>query len=133
MKDHAAAVVSDEAFAQRAERWPVDTPDTKEAYFIREIFQGTCARVAVQAFRGLLVPQLTSRPKPRPRQPYGESHQGLACSRVMGADGGLFFFFFPAGYRAAIGGAHQTPADVVSRSTTRHTKRRNKSDNTMAI
>ena len=93
MKDHAAAVVSDEAFAQRAERWPVDTPDTKEAYFIREMFQGTCARVAVQAFRGLLAPQLTSRPKPRPRQPYGESHQGLACSRVMGADGGLFFFF----------------------------------------
>ncbi|KAG6376434.1 hypothetical protein JVT61DRAFT_2422 [Boletus reticuloceps] len=39
MKDHAAAVVSDEAFAQRAERWPVDTPDTKEAYYIREIFQ----------------------------------------------------------------------------------------------
>ncbi|KIJ68969.1 hypothetical protein HYDPIDRAFT_80966 [Hydnomerulius pinastri MD-312] len=40
MKDHAAAVVSDEAFAQRAERWPVDTPDTKEAYYIREIFEG---------------------------------------------------------------------------------------------
>lgn len=40
MKDHAAAVVSDEAFAKRAERWPRDTPDTKEAYFIREIFDG---------------------------------------------------------------------------------------------
>ena len=41
MKDHAAAVVSDEAFAKRAERWPTDTPDTKEAYFIREVFDGT--------------------------------------------------------------------------------------------
>ncbi|KAF8654096.1 hypothetical protein AX16_003629 [Volvariella volvacea WC 439] len=40
MKDHAASVISDEAFAQRAERWPVDTPDTKEAYYIREIFEG---------------------------------------------------------------------------------------------
>ncbi|KZT26309.1 glutamine-hydrolyzing asparagine synthase [Neolentinus lepideus HHB14362 ss-1] len=40
IKDHAAAVVSDKAFAKRAERWPRDTPDTKEAYYIREIFDG---------------------------------------------------------------------------------------------
>lgn len=40
MKDQAAAVVSDEAFAKRAERFPVATPDTKEAYWIREIFEG---------------------------------------------------------------------------------------------
>jgi hypothetical protein len=40
MKDHAAAVVTDEAFATRAERFPADTPDTKEAYYIREIFEG---------------------------------------------------------------------------------------------
>lgn len=38
MKDHAANIVSDEAFANRAERWPENTPDTKEAYLIREIF-----------------------------------------------------------------------------------------------
>lgn len=49
MKDHAAAVVSDEAFAKRAERWPVDTPDTKEAYFIREIFEGRGVRAALEA------------------------------------------------------------------------------------
>ncbi|KZT67697.1 asparagine synthase [Daedalea quercina L-15889] len=53
MKDHAAAVVSDEAFAKRAERWPVSTPDTKEAYWIREIFDGlfpleTAAKTAVR-------------------------------------------------------------------------------------
>lgn len=40
MKDHAAQVVSDEDFATRAERWPKETPDTKEAYFIRDIFDG---------------------------------------------------------------------------------------------
>lgn len=38
MKEHAATVVSDDAFAKRAERWPEDTPDTKEAFFIRDIF-----------------------------------------------------------------------------------------------
>ena len=41
MKDHAATEVSDEAFAQRAGRWPEDTPDTKEAYYIRDIFDST--------------------------------------------------------------------------------------------
>lgn len=40
MKDQAATEVSDEDFARRAERWPRDTPDTKEAYWIREIFDG---------------------------------------------------------------------------------------------
>ena len=40
IKDHAAAFVSDKDFAKREERWPVDTPDTKEAYYIREIFDG---------------------------------------------------------------------------------------------
>lgn len=40
IKDHAADVVSDEAFAKRSERWTTDVPDTKEAYYIREIFDG---------------------------------------------------------------------------------------------
>lgn len=38
MKNHAAVVVSDEAFEKRIERWPESTPDTKEAHYIREIF-----------------------------------------------------------------------------------------------
>ncbi|EIN07469.1 glutamine-hydrolyzing asparagine synthase [Punctularia strigosozonata HHB-11173 SS5] len=38
MKDLAASVVSDADFAKRAERWPTDTPDTKEAYYIRDVF-----------------------------------------------------------------------------------------------
>ena len=40
IKDHAESVVSDEAFEKRAERWPDSTPDTKEAYFIRDVFDG---------------------------------------------------------------------------------------------
>lgn len=40
IKDTASSLVSDAAFAKRAERWPLDTPDTKEAYYIREIFDG---------------------------------------------------------------------------------------------
>ncbi|KAN0066099.1 asparagine synthetase [Thecaphora frezii] len=53
MKDHAEKVVSDAKFAERAKRYPVDTPDTKEAYMIREIFEGwfpseAAARTAVR-------------------------------------------------------------------------------------
>lgn len=44
IKDHAAAVVSDESFAKRAERWPESAPDTKEAYWIREVFDGRSSR-----------------------------------------------------------------------------------------
>lgn len=47
MKDHANSVVSDEAFAKRAERWPEDTPDTKEAYLIRDIFDSEFRRPEV--------------------------------------------------------------------------------------
>lgn len=39
IKDQAASVVSDEAFEKRAETYPSDTPDTKEGYYIREIFE----------------------------------------------------------------------------------------------
>ncbi|KAJ7097983.1 asparagine synthase-domain-containing protein [Mycena belliarum] len=37
IKDHAETVVSDEAFAKAGERW-ADSPSTKEAYLIRQIF-----------------------------------------------------------------------------------------------
>lgn len=38
MKAHSEETISDEAFAKAAERWPEDTPQTKEAYLIRQIF-----------------------------------------------------------------------------------------------
>ncbi|KAF8628427.1 hypothetical protein AX15_003948 [Amanita polypyramis BW_CC] len=40
LKDQAASAVSDESFSKRAERWPESTPDTKEAYYLRHIFDG---------------------------------------------------------------------------------------------
>ncbi|GAA5911055.1 hypothetical protein JCM6882_006864 [Rhodosporidiobolus microsporus] len=40
LKDHAASLISDEQLASAAQRWPLDTPDTKEAYFIRQVFEG---------------------------------------------------------------------------------------------
>jgi asparagine synthase (glutamine-hydrolysing) len=39
IKDHAESVVSDDAFAKGGERW-ADAPSTKEAYFIRQLFDG---------------------------------------------------------------------------------------------
>jgi len=53
IKDHSAQIVSDEDFAKASERWPRDTPDTKEAFFIRDIFDGlfpseTAAETAVR-------------------------------------------------------------------------------------
>jgi asparagine synthase (glutamine-hydrolysing) len=53
IKDNANTVVSDAAFEKAAERWSVDTPDTKEAYFIREIFESyypteAAARTAIR-------------------------------------------------------------------------------------
>nr|GAT58737.1 predicted protein [Mycena chlorophos] len=38
IKDHAESVVSDEVFAKGAQRWANDVPTTKEAHFIRQIF-----------------------------------------------------------------------------------------------
>ncbi|TDL27347.1 glutamine-hydrolyzing asparagine synthase [Rickenella mellea] len=40
IKENAETSVSDEAFDKRSDRWPTDTPDTKEGYYIRDIFEG---------------------------------------------------------------------------------------------
>ncbi len=40
IKENAETSVSDEAFHKRSDRWPTDTPDTKEGYYIRDIFEG---------------------------------------------------------------------------------------------
>lgn len=39
LKDYASSVVTDEQWAQRAERFPVDTPRTREYYLLRSIFE----------------------------------------------------------------------------------------------
>ncbi|KAF8921419.1 glutamine-hydrolyzing asparagine synthase [Mucidula mucida] len=41
IKGHADSVVSDEALSKAAERWPDSPPDTKEGYYIRDVFDGT--------------------------------------------------------------------------------------------
>ena len=38
LKAHAENAIPDELYEKRLERWPVDTPSTKEAYYIRDIF-----------------------------------------------------------------------------------------------
>ncbi|OJT14574.1 hypothetical protein TRAPUB_8820 [Trametes pubescens] len=48
MKEHAASVVSDEAFEKRSERWPDNTPDTKEGYFIRDVFDSMYPAAAAE-------------------------------------------------------------------------------------
>jgi len=40
LKAHAENAIPDELYEKRFERWPVDTPSTKEAYYIRDIFDG---------------------------------------------------------------------------------------------
>ena len=40
MKNHAAQTVSDAKYSERTQRFPIDTPNSKEAYFIRELFDG---------------------------------------------------------------------------------------------
>ncbi|KDN39331.1 putative asparagine synthase [Tilletiaria anomala UBC 951] len=39
MKEYSEKAISDQKFAERAKRYPADTPDTKEAYWIREVFE----------------------------------------------------------------------------------------------
>lgn len=39
LKETSLRIISDEKFEKAAERWPVDTPQTKEAYWFREIFE----------------------------------------------------------------------------------------------
>ncbi|KAI0281462.1 asparagine synthase [Russula aff. rugulosa BPL654] len=53
LKDQAERAISDEIFGRRSERWPEETVDTKEAYFIRDIFDSlfhseTAAKTAVR-------------------------------------------------------------------------------------
>lgn len=50
LKGHAGSSVSDEDFARRSERWPEETPDTKEAYYIRDIFDSAFLSILPSPF-----------------------------------------------------------------------------------
>ena len=43
LKNQAERAIPDEIFEKRSERWPEETPETKEAYFIRDIFDSEFA------------------------------------------------------------------------------------------
>jgi hypothetical protein len=57
MKEHAEAAVSDEQFAKAGERWSLDTPFTKEAYWIRETFESESSCSLLLFHLLLLVPR----------------------------------------------------------------------------
>ena len=53
LKNHANETITDEQLAGAAQRYPIDTPETQEAYMIRQIFEGhfptdTAAETAVR-------------------------------------------------------------------------------------
>ena len=98
MKAHAEETIPDADFAKRAERWPIDTPDTKEAYFIREIFESKIFISFVILI--LLVLDVVIKVISRLTQ----LHAPLS-----------------AGSLAETGGAHLIPADVRLASTTQLT------------
>ena len=65
LKAHAAAVVTDEQLAGSAARYKTDTPETKEAYMIRQIFEGHFPTDAAAQTAVRWIPRAVSRP-PRP-------------------------------------------------------------------
>ncbi len=98
IKEHAGMIVSDEKMADAATRYPMDTPDTKEAYMIREIFErhfpseaaaGTAVRWAAPECHG--------------------EHE-------------LTSHTFAGGSRSRSGASRPTRAVAPSRSTTRRTR-----------
>jgi hypothetical protein len=116
IKEHAAVVVSDEAFSTRGERWTTDVPDTKEAYHVREIFDGKDAALCT-TFPSDRNFQAYTHLRPQPRQPSGKFHS--------------FTVFTPSyivnitlvGYLAVIGDVLQTQAGGASVFTTQPMKR----------
>lgn len=112
MKEHAQAVVSDEAFAKRTERWTEGVPDTKEAYYIREIFDGTFTQP--HALSPTMIHhhslQVSSHQKLLQRQPCGAHPFALNVTYFIPD-------VFPGGYRVEIGAVPPTQVVEASAST----------------
>jgi hypothetical protein len=70
LKDHADRAILDEIFEKRSERWPEETPDTKEAYFIRDLFDSEYL-ASFRAFVDHIVLQVCSTRRPQRKQPFG--------------------------------------------------------------
>lgn len=60
LKAHSAAAVSDEELAGAATRYPSGTPETKEAYYIRQVFEGHFPTDAAAATAVRWIPRAVS-------------------------------------------------------------------------
>ncbi len=125
IKEHAAAVVSDEAFERRAKRWPESTPDTKEAYFIHDIFDGL-SRLPTPLFLANSAAHLTRfRAGLFPPAAAATVVRCVLIGVIVRAKSRLMLCGIAAGgYPVATGAARQTRAAGASAYTTRHTARR---------
>lgn len=112
MKEQADTAISDETFAKRQERWPTDTPDTKEAYYIREIFDSSwsCFALSYSWLKHLFSADVNNRSLPL------QSGCGNGCPVRHSLWYSLMLSFIyglnVAGYRVVIGAVHQIPAAV---------------------
>jgi hypothetical protein len=112
IKDHVEAVVSDEAFGKRGERWSEGTPDTKEGYFFRQIFDGE-AFSYTDLSHMLMSAKVCTLLKQQLKRQFGMYSMLLVMFfSLMRSDGSL----------EVIGDAQQTLVDEVSAYTTRHMK-----------
>lgn len=128
MKDHAAASVSDEEFTKRAEKWPIDTPDTKEGYYIRQTFASMTQYLwagsilhsfdtfpCVLSFAGLFPSEAAAKTAVRYVITLSTHVWGAASCSLLMPNVSL------DGYHEGIGGARLIQAVAVSTSTTLHT------------
>jgi len=124
MKEHANNTISDEAFAKRHEQWSSDTPDTKEAYLIREIFHGRIHVLPIQNPSDLRLFFLSFWNRPFPLENGRSDCSSVNCLNLVPSFYSThppFFSNIIAGYLAVIGAVRQILAVVVSVSTTQRT------------
>lgn len=95
MKQHAEDTISDEDFAKAAERWPKDTPQTKEAYLIRATFDRTSSvplllsQTSLKFIKRaiyLRISQSSTRPKPRQTPPSDGSPEETGAALLIPPD-----------------------------------------------
>ncbi len=89
LKAHAENAIPDQLYEKRFDRWPVDTPSTKEAYYMRDIFDGELAQYA-NSFRypvcqlKTFLAQACSCPTPQRKQPFGMHRTFRRISQCLG-------------------------------------------------
>ena len=108
LKDYAARSISDEQMSKAAERWALDTPETKEAYLIRQLFEGHFPSEAAAKTAVRWIPRAVSTSF--------SSRRSLLSVLVSLIHSSL----------CRIGVVPPIPLDALSLSTSRHTERSSK-------